>query len=155
MSIADKLSELKIRHLPLRAPALVERDASISETIETMKARHLGCALVCDQGKLVGLFTERDLLNRVIGEPVSYSTAVEQVMTLDPARLSLDDSVITAMRVMQEGDYRNIPLIDSQGKAAGVVTVRDLITFFAEHFPKEALNLPPNPAQRITQAEGA
>ncbi len=155
MSIADKLSDLKIRHLPLRPPVLVERDASISETIEAMKARRLGCALVCDEGRLVGLFTERDLLNRVIGEPVSYSTAVEQVMTLDPAKLSLDDSVITAMRVMQEGDYRNIPLIDGQGKAAGIVTVRDLLTYFAEHFPKEALNLPPNTAQRITQAEGA
>jgi CBS domain-containing protein len=155
MSIADKLSDLKIRHLPLRPPALVERDASISETIEVMKALQLGCALICDQGRLVGLFTERDLLNKVIGEPVSYSTAVEQVMTLDPAKLSLDDSVITAMRVMQEGDYRNIPLLDDQGKAAGIVTVRDLLTYFAEHFPKEALNLPPDTAQRITQAEGA
>jgi CBS domain-containing protein len=155
MSIADKLSDLKIRHLPLRPPALVERDASISETIEVMKALQLGCALICDQGRLVGLFTERDLLNKVIGEQVSYSTAVEQVMTLDPAKLSLDDSVITAMRVMQEGDYRNIPLLDDQGKAAGIVTVRDLLTYFAEHFPKEALNLPPDTAQRITQAEGA
>jgi CBS domain-containing protein len=155
MSIADKLSDLKIRHLPLRPPALVERDASISETIEVMKALQLGCALICDQGRLVGLFTERDLLNKVIGEQVSYSTAVEQVMTLDPAKLSLDDSVITAMRVMQEGDYRNIPLLDDQGKAAGIVTVRDLLTYFAEHFPKEALNLPPDTAQQITQAEGA
>ena len=155
MSIADKLSEVKIRHLPLRPPAMVEREASIRETVEAMRARRLGCALVCEQGRLVGLFTERDLLNKVIGEPVSYSTAVEQVMTVNPAKLSLDDSVFAAMRVMKEGDYRNIPLVDGQGAAAGVVTVRDLVTYFAEHFPKEALNLPPDHDQTMWHAEGA
>ncbi len=155
MSIADKLSELKIRHLPLRAPALLERGASIHEAVEAMKSKRLGCALVCEQGKLLGIFTERDLLNRVIGEPVSYATAIEQVMTLDPVKLSLDDSVLAAMRLMREGDYRNIPLVDGEGNAAGVVTVRDLVTYFAEHFPKEALNLPPDTAQVMRHAEGA
>ena len=120
-----------------------------------MRTRRLGCALVCEQGRLIGLFTERDLLNKVIGEPVNYSTAVEQVMTVNPAKLSLDDSVFAAMRVMKEGDYRNIPLVDGEGTAAGVVTVRDLVTYFAEHFPKEALNLPPDHDQTMWHAEGA
>lgn len=155
MSIADKLSEVKIRHLPLRAPAAVERNASIGETVNAMKSKRLGCALVCDEGRLVGLFTERDLLNRVIGEPIDYLMPVERVMTANPAQLSLDDSVITAMRLMKEGDYRNIPLVDGQGRAAGVVTVRDLVSYFAEHFPKEALNLPPDTAQLMRHAEGA
>jgi CBS domain-containing protein len=155
MSIADKLSEIRIRHLPLRSPAMVERSASILETVEAMKAKHLGCALICEEGRLVGIFTERDLLNKVIGEPVSYTTPVDQVMTLDPKKLSLEDSVISAMYLMEDGDYRNIPLVDSQGKAAGVVTVRDLITYFAEHFPKEALNLPPEHDRPIMHAEGA
>ncbi|MBO0722791.1 MAG: CBS domain-containing protein [Blastocatellia bacterium] len=155
MSIADKLSEVKIRHLPLRPPAMVERGASIGETVEAMIAKKLGCALVCEGGLLVGIFTERDLLNRVLGEPVSYSTSIEQVMTANPEKLSLEDSVISAMYLMEDGDYRNIPLVDIQGKAAGVVTVRDLITYFAERFPKEALNLPPEHDLPIMQAEGA
>ena len=155
MSIAAKLSEVKIRHLPLRAPALVERGASIRETVEAMKTQRLGCALVCEGGKLIGLFTERDLLNRVIDEPIAYSETIERVMTADPAKLSPDDSVMAAMELMRAGDYRNIPLIDGQGVAAGVVTVRDLISYLAEHFPKEALNLPPNTGQLLRQAEGA
>ena len=155
MSIADKLSDVKISRLPLRQPAVVERDASIRETVEEMKARRLGCALVCEQGKLVGLFTERDLLNKVIGEPVNYSAPIDQVMTINPTHLSLDDSVYTAMRLMREGDYRNVPLVDGQGEAAGVLTVRDLVSYFAEHFPKEALNLPPDHDQLLRQAEGA
>jgi CBS domain-containing protein len=135
MSIATKLSEVKIRRLPLRRPAMVERSASIRETVEAMKASRLGCALVCERGKLVGLF--------------------DQVMTFAPAHLSLDDSVYSAMRLMREGDYRNVPLVDAQGAAAGVVTVRDLVSYFAEHFPKEALNLPPDHAQLMLSAEGA
>jgi CBS domain-containing protein len=155
MSIADKLSEIKIRHLPLRPPAMVERGASIRETVEAMKAKHLGCALICEDGRLVGIFTERDLLNKVIGEQVCYTTSVDQVMTLNPEKLSLEDSVISAMYLMEEGDYRNIPLVDGQERAAGIVTVRDLITYFAERFPKEALNLPPEHDLPIMQAEGA
>jgi CBS domain-containing protein len=155
MSIADKLSEVKIRRLPLRQPAMVERNASVRETVEAMKASCLGCALVCDRSKLVGLFTERDLLNKVIGEAVSYSIPVDQVMTYSPAHLSLDDSVYSVMRLMREGDYRNVPLVDAEGAAAGVVTVRDLVSYLAEHFPKEALNLPPNHDQLMLSAEGA
>jgi CBS domain-containing protein len=155
MSIAAKLSEVKIRHLPLRVPARVERGASIHEAVEAMKQKRMGCALVCEQGKLVGLFSERDLLNKVIGEPVGYAAPVEEVMTPDPAKLSPDDSVMAAMELMRAGDYRNIPLIDGTGVAAGLVTVRDLISYLAEHFPKEALNLPPNTGQLLRHAEGA
>jgi CBS domain-containing protein len=94
-------------------------------------------------------------LNRVIGEQVSHSVPVEQFMTPNPAKLSLDDTVAQAMKLMYDGDYRTIPLVDGQGKAAGVVTVHDLISYFAEHFPKEALNLPPDTGKLIMQAEGA
>jgi CBS domain-containing protein len=155
VSIAAKLSQVKIRHLPLRPPALVQRRASIRETVEEIKSKHLGCALICEGGRLVGLFTERDLLNKVLGEAVDEDTPVERVITANPAKLSLDDSVIAAMQLMQEGDFRNIPLLDEQERAAGVVTVRDLVNYFAEHFPKEALNLPPDTAQTMRQAEGA
>jgi CBS domain-containing protein len=149
------LNELRIRHLPLRSPVLVERSATISETVAAMKDKLLGCALVCEQGRLIGLFTERDLLNKVIGEQISHSSSVEQFMTPDPAKLSLDDTIAEAMRVMYKGDYRNIPIVDLNGHAAGVVTVHDLISYFAEHFPKEALNLPPDTTQMMMQAEGA
>lgn len=155
MSFAIRLRRVKIRHLTLRPPALVERNASIRETVEAMRGKHRGVALICDHGDLIGIFTERDLLNKIIGEPVSWSTSVEQFMAPNPAKLSLDDSVVAAMKLMYERDYRNIPLIDASGKAAGVVTVRDVITYFAEHFPKEALNLPPDPYQKMLSPEGA
>ena len=154
-SIATRLRQVKIRHLPLRPPALVERSASIRETVEAMRGKHRGVALICDRGRLVGIFTERDLLNKIIGEPVSWSASMEQFMTPNPAKLSLDDSLVVVMHLMHDGGYRNVPLVDAEGKAAGVVTVRDVITYFAEHFPKEVLNLPPDPYQKMASPEGA
>ena len=155
MSIATRLRETKIRHLPLRPPALVERGQSLREAVEAIKSKGLGCVLVCDQGQLAGIFTERDLLNKVLGKSISYDSPVDQFMTPDPERLRLDDSVEDAMQLMREGDYRNIPLVDGDGKTAGVVTVRDLISYLAEHFPKEALNLPPISDQHLARPEGA
>jgi CBS domain-containing protein len=155
MSIADKLKSVKIKQLPLRNPTIVERSESIRAVVEAMKTAQSGGALICEKGRLIGLFTERDLLNKVIGESVDYSSPVEAVMTRNPSKLRLDDAVLTAMELMRQGDYRNIPLVDEQDQAAGIVTVRDLVTYFAEHFPKEALNLPPDTAQTMRQAEGA
>ncbi|MBI2902469.1 MAG: CBS domain-containing protein, partial [Candidatus Methylomirabilis oxyfera] len=146
---------VKIRHLALRSPVLLEHSTTLRDAVEAMKKNHRGCALICDHGNLTGIFTERDLLNKIIGEPVSWSAPVAQFMTPNPAKLSVDDSVVRAMKLMYEGDYRNIPLIDAGGKAAGVVTVRDVIIYFAEHFPKEALNLPPDPYQKMATPEGA
>jgi len=154
-SFVTRLKQVKIRHLALRSPVLVELSTTLRDTVEAMKKNHRGCALICDHGNLNGIFTERDLLNKIIGEPVSWSAPVAQFMTPNPAKLSVDDSVVRAMKLMYEGDYRNIPLIDAGGKAAGVVTVRDVIIFFAEHFPKEALNLPPDPFQEMATSEGA
>lgn len=155
ISFVTRLRQVKIRHLALRPPVLVELSTTLRDTVEAMKKNHRGCALICDHGNLNGIFTERDLLNKIIGEPVSWSAPVAQFMTPNPAKLSVDDSVVRAMKLMYEGDYRNIPLIDAGGKAAGVVTVRDVIIFFAEHFPKEALNLPPDPYQEMATPEGA
>ncbi|QQS48240.1 MAG: CBS domain-containing protein [Acidobacteriota bacterium] len=155
MKVSSRLNNVRIRELTLRPAVLVERDASISETVQSMKAKNYGVALICDHGRLIGIFTERDLLNRVIGENVGYDEPIERVMTGEPQSLSIDDTVADAMQIMQQGDFRNIPLRNGEGKASGVLTVREIISFFAEHFPEEALNLPPDPGQPITQAEGA
>jgi CBS domain-containing protein len=153
MSIATRLrNEDQAFHLPAR---VVERGQSVREAVEAIKSKRLGCVLVCDQGQLAGIFTERDLLNKVLGKSINYDSPVDEFMPPDPERLRLDDSVEDAMQLMREGDYRNIPLVDGDGKTAGVVTVRDLIRYLDENFPKEALNLPPNSDQHLARPEGA
>ncbi|HEY5148958.1 MAG TPA: CBS domain-containing protein, partial [Mycobacterium sp.] len=59
-----------------------------------------------------------------------------------------------ALRLMQSGAYRNVPVVSDDGHLVGVVRQVDILKFFAESFPEELLNLPPRPHQRMQQAEG-
>ena len=124
MSIAATLKQVKVRHLPLRPPAIVERGASIRETIEAMKLRHLGCALVCEGGQLVGIFTERDVLHAAATGKLEG--AVADLMSRHPETIDADDTTAHAAAMMIHGGFRHLP-VEEDGKLAGIVSIRDLI----------------------------
>ena len=75
-------------------------------------------------------------------------------MTTEPRTLRLDQSVGEAMALMHTGRFRNVPLVDDEGRLVGVVRQVDILKFLAESFPEELLNLPPRPHQRMEQPEG-
>jgi CBS domain-containing protein len=75
-------------------------------------------------------------------------------MTTGPRTLRLDQSVGDAMALMRTGRFRNVPLVDDEGRLVGVVRQVDILKFLAESFPEELLNLPPRPHQRMEQPEG-
>ena len=60
-----------------------------------------------------------------------------------------------AMRAMEQGHFRNVPLVDSEGQLVGILRQLDLLEYVAEAFPQEILNLPPRPHQLMDQPEGA
>src|SRR5438552_3055818 len=94
----------------------VAPDTSALEVIKKMKEAGLGCALVMDEGKLVGIFTERDLLNKLTGSGASApSTAVKDLMSVNPDTLRETDSVATALNKMSMGRYRHIPVKQADG----------------------------------------
>jgi len=109
-------------------------------------------------GRLVGVLTERDIFGRLVGPDVAagvdVDAPVEHYMTTDPHTLHLDQTVRDALELMQEGRYRNVPVVDDHGLLVGVVRQVDLLKYLAESFPEELLNLPPRPHQRMEQAEG-
>jgi CBS domain-containing protein len=113
-----------------------------------MLAAHRAAVLIVDgDGKLSGIFTERDVLTRVLGpglDPVK--TTVGQVMTRDPDALSLGDRVAYAVNRMSVAGYRTIPLIDGAKRPVGVVTVNHFIKWMADLFPEAVLNLRPGDA---------
>src|ERR1051326_3753422 len=94
----------------------VSPETSASETINQMKQTRLGCALVVENGKLVGIFTERDLLNKLTGHAaLPATTAVRQLMSANPEVLQETDSVAAALNKMSLGRYRHIPVQKSDG----------------------------------------
>jgi len=111
-----------------------------------------------EDGRLVGVLTERDIFGRLVGPDVAagvdVDAAVETYMTTDPHVLHLEQTVRDALELMQHGLYRNVPVVDDEHHLVGVVRQIDILKYLAESFPEELLNLPPRPHQQIEQAEG-
>ena len=126
-------------------PVCLRETATVTEAAHLMvKARQAAVLIVDAGGRLSGIFTERDLLTRVIGRGLDpKGTALSAVMTPNPEVLSLRDRVAYAVHCMSVAGYRTVPLVDVDRKPVGVVTVSDVIRWLANLFPTTVLNLPP------------
>src|SRR5437879_255457 len=100
-----------ISSLKLGPPITVPLEATLQQTVEVMQNRHLGCMLIVDgNGVLKGIFTERDLLTKVAGRKLDWtSIAVSEFMTADPESLQSGDGTAWALNVMCIGGYRHAP----------------------------------------------
>jgi CBS domain-containing protein len=152
------ITKRPVRALPtLRAPLRVAPSASIRQAVELMNERGLGCVLAVEDDRLVGIFTERDVLRKVIprGRDVDR-TSVGEVMTRDPECLTLEDGIAYALNLMSDGGFRHIPLVDAEGRPTGVVAMRDVVDYIVDMFPNDVRNLPPSPNLGIArEREGA
>lgn len=135
-----------IQVLPFVPPLCVTRKTSVAEAIRLMQEHHVGCMLVQEADCLVGIFTERDVLNKVAGSAQDPAqTTVETVMTADPEALPVDASISFALNLMSEGGFRHLPLVDEAHRPVGMLSVKHVVRYLAELFPEEVLNLPPRP----------
>ena len=143
-----------------REPVTVGPGTSLADCLLAIQHTGTGDSVfVTDSdGRLAGVLTERDVFGRLVGPDVAagvdVTAPVEQFMTADPHTLRLDQTVRDALELMQEGRYRNVPVVDDDGRLVGVVRQIDILKYLAESFPEELLNLPPRPHQRMEQAEG-
>jgi signal-transduction protein with cAMP-binding, CBS, and nucleotidyltransferase domain len=136
----------------LRQPVQVKTSTAVADAVAAMNANRIGCLLVTDNGKTVGIFTERDVLTRVIYKDESRMLTVGDVMTPNPESLSVGDTIAYALNKMSVGGYRHIPINDETGMPIGVLSVRDIVDFLVELFPESVLNLPPRPDLGIPQS---
>ena len=114
--------------LPPRSPLLVEAGTSVADAIALMRETGSGYVLVVAGGRIGGIFTERDLLGRVVAAGHAPRTvAIEQVMTRDPVVLRHDDSVAVAIHKMVLGSFRHIPLVDADGRIERVVSAHEIL----------------------------
>ena len=110
----------------------VSPETAADEVIDKMKTARVGCALVLDNGKLVGIFTERDLLNKLTGKKARPSdTAVKELMSANPETLHETDSVATALNKMSMGRYRHIPVRKADGSFS-VTSIKHVLKYLAK-----------------------
>lgn len=107
-------------------PLTARRADSVRDATVRMAEHACSSILICEDGKLLGIFTERDLLVRVVAAGLDPDrTKLEEVMSADPDTIDGGESVVEAIRRMDEFNYRHLPVMEN-GKVLGVVSVRDL-----------------------------
>ena len=140
------LASAQVGDLSPRPHARVGVDDAMWKVVAEMKTKGRGAVLVEDGGALVGIFTERDLLNRIDYSDALWShVVVRDVMTPHPMVIRPDDSLSEAMRRLTQGHRRHLPIVDERGRVLGLISVRDILSFIAERFPEDMVNLPPHP----------
>jgi len=145
--------------VPFRPLITLSPDATVTEAMRAMQREHRGCVLVTDDGtrqtKLTGIFTERDVLFRIVDRGRNPAAlAIGEVMTHDPETLSVRSTVAYVLNKMSVGGFRHIPVVDDEYRPACVISVRDVVAFLVEAFPREVFNLPVEPVLPRTR-EGA
>jgi CBS domain-containing protein len=107
------------------------RKASVLDAAEQMAKRHIGAVPVMEDGQLVGLFTERDLLNRVVAVGRDPATVtLDQVMTRNPITIRADQSLAFALDTMFGNNFRHLPVLDHAGALVGLMSCRDVPTTY-------------------------
>jgi CBS domain-containing protein len=119
-----------------------------------MVQREIGAVLVERDARAVGIFTERDVLRRVVLRGLDQGRPVSEVMTRDPEALGADDSIAFALNRMIVGGYRHLPIVDDQGKPGAVLSLREVVSFIVELLPGRVLNLPPGPHLEAHSEDG-
>lgn len=155
MDLAKNLKIDSVSRLHPTAPLIVPPTHTVAEAVEAMRRQSVGCVLICEGEHLRGIFTERDLLRRVLAVGKSLSTPVALCMTPDPVRVHRKESIASAIRRMTDGGYRHLPVVDESGRLVGIVSIKKIMHYLVEHFPSTIYNLPPDPGSVPQQREGA
>ena len=129
--------------LERKGPALhtVASSLTIAETVAEMNRHRIGCVLVVEGETLVGIFTERDVLRRVVGEGVDPKTKrVAEVMSANVITVSPDATVEQTMVMFAERRCRHLPVL-SDGRLRGLISIGDISRWMADTHRDEAEHL--------------
>ncbi|HEY7475412.1 MAG TPA: CBS domain-containing protein [Vicinamibacterales bacterium] len=120
--------------------AVVSRQATVVDAVRIMTARNIGAVPVVDDERLVGIFTERDVMARVVAVGLDpKNTPVGDVMSPDLVTADMRDSCDTCLRRMQQARVRHL-IVLNEGRLAGILSLRDLLAVDADE-KDEAINL--------------
>jgi len=121
---------LKIASIPA---AIVTTQSSVIEAVQRMSEKGVGAVAVLDKNELVGIFTERDLMNRVVLEGRDpKTTTMSEVMTREVETVRKDMLVGEALRLMVERRFRHLPVVGSDGRVLGILSVRNVLQHTVE-----------------------
>jgi CBS domain-containing protein len=146
MSKLEDMAMTPIGRLQPRQVVRVDAADPMFRVVAAMSEANRGAVLVEDGGKLVGIFTERDVMTRLDHGDLDWlHVSVRDVMTPHPMVIRTTDTVAEAIRRLHEGRRRHLPVVDDAGAVVSLLSIRDLLAYIAERFPEDFVNLPPRP----------
>jgi CBS domain-containing protein len=127
---------------------------SVRDVFALLREQRRGSVCICQDGKLVGIFTERDALH-LMADGRDLDVPICDVMTNQPATIAATDTVEAAIAKMSLGGYRRLPVLDAEGRPVGLLKAVAILHYLVQHFPKFVYNLPPHPDPAVQHREGA
>ncbi|MGD9857621.1 MAG: CBS domain-containing protein [Planctomycetaceae bacterium] len=128
------ITQHPVRALVPKKAVTVSASVSVRGAVQEMVRQRIGCLLIEQNGRIIGIFTERDVLNRVLPDRSALDRPVSEFMTSSPATICLTDSIAYAMHAMSVGGYRHLPVAGAGGESAGIISARDLLRFLSIRF---------------------
>ena len=122
MSIADVMTVQLVTVGP---------EETVRHAVRQMAERNIGAVAVCDDGRLLGIFTERDVLHLAGSQPGFTERRVAEVMTARPAAVAPDDPIVEVAQLMRDRSIRHLPVVQD-GRLLGIVSARDVMWALVE-----------------------
>ena len=153
MELARNLKVESVGQLGLVPPIALSNLQTVDDAVRLMRTHGAGCVLITFEGRLTGIFTEKDLLCRVLVPRLPLSTPLSSVATQPPVFLASTEPVGLAMAKMVENRLRHLPVVDESMRPVGVLTSRIVLRFLAKHFPRTIHTLPPRQSPRKSRPD--
>ena len=106
----------------------IKGNTTVLDALKVLSEKNIGALLVMEEGKLVGIFSERDYARKIILKgKASADTLISEIMTENPFTIQPDDSLETCMAIMSEKHIRHLPVV-KDGMVAGMISIGDVVT---------------------------
>ena len=120
------ISRMRCREIMTRELRMATRETSLREAAAMMRDGDVGAVPVVEDGRLVGIVTDRDIVVRCLADGHDFSTSIVEAMTTEIFFVRPDDFVFEAVRLMGDKQVRRIPVISEDGKLAGIISMADV-----------------------------
>ncbi len=126
------LCETEVQQMRIQPLACIEKDATVQDALDMMKKYECSSVIVKDAGKAVGIFSARDVLNKIAHDPSTRPKPITAYMTQDPQKVYATDCPAKAINLMAVGGFRHIPVLDVDDNVVGILGPRRTTQFLEE-----------------------
>ena len=135
MDLLAALKQKPIIKMAISDYCTAEVDAPVEDVVGEMNAKHCHSALILRNGKLAGIFTDRDIMMKIANNPSTLMRPVSDFMTPDPITLPKTATPAEALAIMKRNHLRNVPVVEENGSVLGNFTHFSVLDLIADAFP--------------------